>query len=240
MKSFHPVRSGKVSELVAQQIKEAILGGLLKPGDRLPAERELGEHFQASRLSIREALKGLETSGLLLIKPGSGVFVSEINSRPMSESLSSILRMKKASIDALTEARLLFEPNIARLACERMTVEDLLKLERNIQEASRIIAQGMPLREKSIEFHLLVAEATHNPVIALSMKTFLDVLKDMSSKIVDPSPEDVASQALIYHRKILRAVRQKNAQKVQDLMLKHILQMQRGYRKAESKGKRKK
>jgi GntR family transcriptional repressor for pyruvate dehydrogenase complex len=118
--------------------------------------------------------------------------------------------------------------------------EDLLKLERNIREASRISTQGMPLREKSIEFHLLIAEATHNPVVALSMKTFLDVLREMSSKIVDPSPEDIASQALIYHRKILKAVRQKNAKRVQDLMQKHILQMQRGYRKAESRGKRKK
>jgi DNA-binding FadR family transcriptional regulator len=225
---------------VAQQIKEAILGGFLKPGHRLPAERELAEHFQTSRLSVREALKGLETSGLLLIKPGSGVFVSEVSSRPMSESLSSILQMKKASIDVLTEARLLFEPSIARLACERMGDEDLLKLERNIREASRISTQGMPLREKSIEFHLLIAEATHNPVVALSMKTFLDVLREMSSKIVDPSPEDIASQALIYHRKILKAVRQKNAKRVQDLMQKHILQMQRGYRKAESRGKRKK
>lgn len=239
MKPFHPVRTGKVSELVTKQIKEAILGGLLKPGHRLPAERELAEHFKTSRLSVREALKSLETSGLLLIKPGSGVFVSEVSSRPMSESLFSILQMKKASIDVLTEARLLFEPNIARLACERMAEEDLLKLERNIQEASRVSTIGMPLREKCLEFHLLIAEATHNPAIALSMKTFLEVLKEMSSKIVDPSPDDIASQALIYHRKIVKAVRQKNAHQVQDLMLKHILQMQRGYRKAESRGARK-
>jgi GntR family transcriptional repressor for pyruvate dehydrogenase complex len=93
---------------------------MMKPGDRLPPERELVQGFQASRISVQEALKSLETSGLLTIKPGSGVFVAEVNSKPMSESLSSLLRIQKTSLNELTEARIILEPNIARLASERI------------------------------------------------------------------------------------------------------------------------
>jgi DNA-binding FadR family transcriptional regulator len=144
MSPFLPVKSGKVSELIAQQIKSSILNGSMKPGDRLPPERELVDHFQASRISVREALKSLETSGLLMIKPGSGVFVAEVNSKPMSESLSSILRIQKASINDITEARTILEPSIAKLASERITQEDLTKLEQNIHEALKIVKSNTP------------------------------------------------------------------------------------------------
>src|SRR4030042_2032810 len=107
MGTFHSVKSGKISELVAQQIKDAILKGTMKQGDRLLPERELVERFRASRISVREALKSLETSGLLTIKPGSGVFVAEVSSKPLSEYLSSILRIKKTSMNDVTEARII-------------------------------------------------------------------------------------------------------------------------------------
>ena len=166
MISFQPVKTGKISERIARQIKDTILSGAIKSGDRLPAERELVERFQASRISIREALKNLEASGLLTIKPGSGVFVSEVNSKPMSESLASILRIRKTSINELTEARIFFEPSIARLAAVRITPEELNKLEQNIQETMVVVKSNSPALEKNIEFHSLIAEATHNPVIS--------------------------------------------------------------------------
>ena len=73
MDSFHPVKTNKVSELIIQQIKTSIMDGTIKPGDKIPPERELVEQFQASRILVREALKNLETSGLLMMKPGLGV-----------------------------------------------------------------------------------------------------------------------------------------------------------------------
>lgn len=236
MNPFRPVKSGKISGRIVQQIKGAILRGAMKPGDRIPPERELVKRFQASRISIREALKSLETAGLLTIKPGSGVFVAEINSRPMSESLASILRIRRTSMNELTEARIILEPNIARLACERMNPEDLQKLKGNIEEALAIIKSNVSARVKNIEFHSLLAESTRNTVLALTMKTMLDVLKDMSSEIVDNSPKniEIASHTIRYHRKILEAVKKKDAQKVFELMRKHILQIQKGLEKARS------
>ena len=177
---IHPVKSEKISELILQQIKDAILSGTMKPGDRLPSERELVNRFQASRISVREALKSLETSGLLKIKPGSGVFVAEVNSKAISRSLSSMLRIQRSSFNELTEARIVFEPSIARLASEKITPEDFLKMEENIQQAVASINSNSPTFALDIEFHSIIAEATHNPVITLTMKTFFDVLKEMA------------------------------------------------------------
>lgn len=235
MISFQSVKTGKISELIGRQIKSAILDGAMKPGDRLPPERELVEHFQASRISIREALKSLETSGLLSIKPGSGVFVAEVNSKPMSESLASILRIKKISMNELTEARMILEPNIARLACERITPEDLQKLEENIAGALTIVKSNVWARVKNIEFHSLLAESTRNSVLTLTVKTLLDVLKEMSSEIVDDSPQNVeiASHTLRHHKKILEALKEKDPEKVFELMRKHILKIQGSLKKAE-------
>ena len=137
MTSFHPVKIGKGSELIAQQIKSSILNGTLKLGDRLPPERELVESFQASRISVREALKSLETSGLLTIKPGSGVFVAEVDTKPLSDFFSSFLHIRKVSINELTEARIILEPSVARLAAERITSEGLIlrkKYSRNLND----------------------------------------------------------------------------------------------------------
>ncbi len=235
MKLFRPVKNKKISERIAQQIKKAIFEGIIKPGDRLPPERELVERFQASRISVREALKALETSGLITIKPGSGVFVNETNSRPMSESLSSILRIRKISMNELTEARMIVEPSIAKLACERIGAEKLQELEQNINEALAILKSNISARVKNIEFHSLLAESTQNVVLALMMKTMLDVLNEMSSKVINNSPKNVemASHTVRYHQKILKALREKDAKKVYDLMEKHIRQVQGSLKKIE-------
>ncbi len=236
MVSFRPVKSKKISERIVQQIKKAILSGTMKPGDRLPPERELVDRFQASRISVREALKSLETSGLLTIKPGSGVFVAEVSPKPLSESLSSILRIQKASMSDLTEARIILEPSIARLACERMTPEELQKLERNIEETIKVLKSHSPAPIQNIEFHSIIANATHNPVIILTMNPMFDVLKEMNLEMRGniPKRSEISSHAVTYHKKILKALHERDSQKVYELMLRDIFQVQEGLKKVTS------
>jgi len=239
MNPFRPIKSRKISERIAQQVKNAILRGTMKPGDKLPPERELVEQFQASRISIREALKILETSGLLTIKPGSGIFVAEVNSKPISDSFSSVLRMQRISINELTEARIMLEPYIAKLATEKITDEDFEKLEKNIEETSKIVKSNAPSPAQNIEFHSLIAAATKNQVIALSMKTLLDVVKELTLEITNDLKKrsEISRQAVAYHKKILKALREKNSQKVYELMLKDIIQVQSGLKIVTSKSK---
>jgi GntR family transcriptional regulator, transcriptional repressor for pyruvate dehydrogenase complex len=235
---FNSVRTGKVSELIAQQIKNTILTGVMKPGERLPSERELVERFEASRNSVREALKILEVSGLLLIKRGSGVFVTDGSPRSVSDSFSSILKMGNVSINDLTQARIVFEPGTARLACENIQENDFLKLEENVRRASEIVRSGLEAVELNVMFHVLVAEATHNTVVSLTMNTLIDVVKEASVKIVNSTPQAFpgSGKAVKHHIKILKAFRQKDSQRAYNLMLEHILEIQEAlikFKKAE-------
>jgi GntR family transcriptional repressor for pyruvate dehydrogenase complex len=225
---FNSVRTGKVSELIAQQIKKTILTGVMAPGERLPSERELVERFEASRNSVREALKILEVSGLLEIRRGSGVFVADAASRSVSDSFSSILKMRNVSINDLTQARIVLEPGTARLACENATEDDFQKLEQNITETTEAFKTGLEAAELNVGFHALVAEATHNTVVALTMNTLFDVVKEASIEIVRSTPMAFAGsgKAIEYHRKILKAFRQRKPQRAYDLMLEHILEIQ--------------
>jgi len=232
---FKPVRTGKVSNLIIEQIKSALHAGALKPGDRLPSERELAESFQASRISIREALKRLEASGLVTVRVGSGVFVAQADSKSMSESLFSILRIQNGTIDDLTQARLIFEPSVARLAAEKVTPEDIIALEENTRQAEMAIESELSAYERNIEFHSLIAHATHNLTITLTMKTMLDVMKDMSSDIARENPPQsvnkFAYQAVRVHKEIVRALKEKDSERVYSLMQKDILRIQKGLKK---------
>jgi GntR family transcriptional repressor for pyruvate dehydrogenase complex len=230
---FQSVRTGKVSELIAEQIKHLILTGTMKPGDRLPSERELVRRFEASRNSVREAVKILEIRGLLAIKRGSGVYVTDINSKPMSDSLSSMLKVGKITVNQLTQARLVLEPGTARLACELIEGEDLRKLEENVKEASAMADSGRSAVSQNVRFHTLIAEATGNPVILLTMKTLFDVIEDTGVRITSgsPRPAEGSIRAVKHHKRILKAFRKREAQIAYDLMLEHILEIQEALRR---------
>ena len=211
MKHFQPVNSPKITDLIVEQIRETILTGRVKPSDQLPPERELVKRFKASRIAVREALKSLETAGLVIIKPGSGVFVAEADSKTMSDFLYSIVRMQNISLNEVTEARLIFEPHVARLAAERITEQDLEKLKTNIERTAAALKSGIPVVTESVEFHTLLAEATHNTVIGLTMKTMLDVAHEMTSVSKETLAEriKVSRHSLTHHKEILKALEER-------------------------------
>jgi GntR family transcriptional repressor for pyruvate dehydrogenase complex len=234
MPIFEPVDSPRISDLITNQIRAAILKGELTPGDRLPAERELVTRFKASRIAVREALKGLEASGLVKIKPGSGVFVAETDSRKMSESLYSILQIQNISLDQVTEARLIFEPQVARLAAERIRREDIEKLEANIKKTERVVKSRSPATSENIEFHTLIAEATQNTVIGVTMKTMLEVAREMTGAKAKNQTRrtKISSHSLESHREILNALKQGSPHSVHELMHEHVVRIQRDLKKA--------
>jgi GntR family transcriptional repressor for pyruvate dehydrogenase complex len=234
MESFQPVNSPKITNLIIEQIRGAILNGEIKPSEKLPPERELVNRFKASRVAVREALKNLEASGLVVIKPGSGVFVAETDSKTMSDSLYSILRMEKTSLNEVTEARLIFEPLVARMAAERISEEDILLLEANVKRTEKILKANRPTTAENVEFHWLVAGSVHNTVISLTMKTLLDVAQVMTIETHDNVKERfaISYQSYKQHRLILKAFRQKDAGKAYQLMFDHIAEIQAALKKA--------
>ena len=237
MKDFISVKSERISNLIIQQIKSAILNGTMKAGDKLPSERALAGRFQASRISVREGLKSLETSGFLKISHGSGIFVAEIGTKPMSDSLFSILRIQGTSINELTEARIILEPTIAKLAAEKITVEEIFRLEENIAEAEKLIKSNVSLASaKNIEFHSIISESTRNSVIALTMQTLFSVIAQMTLDISSnvSRRRAISAEAIQCHKEILEAIKNRDSEKVYQLMVTHISEIQTGFKGLKS------
>src|SRR5579859_2434856 len=127
------VKRGRLHEPVAEQIRQAIFNGLIKTGHKLPPEREMAEHFQTSRLALREALRALEKEGLIIIKRGAGggAFVATFDNAldALADSLNIIVKLGSAKSANVTEMRSLLEPEITRLATLRATPRDITAIE---------------------------------------------------------------------------------------------------------------
>lgn len=151
-----------------EQIEKAIYNGNLKPGEKLPPERELRETLLVSRTTLREALKVLEQKGLIEIKVGvkGGAFVKEVGIDQFSGSLSLLMRLKKVSLTDLYEFRESVEGIAAGLATERATEEDIASLEQTIERASAEIEKDgenwKPFYEMESRLHRLVAKTSRN------------------------------------------------------------------------------
>ena len=146
-------RSGRVSETIASRITEQISSGALRPGEKLPAERDMAERFRTSRVSVREAYRSLEELGLLTIRRGAegGAFITDLDHKAVVRSFSLMLRLGKTTHAEIAEACLLVEPPIARLAARRARADDLARLTKSSVSASaRSIAVAAARRSIAI------------------------------------------------------------------------------------------
>lgn len=217
-KEIAPVR---LYESVIEQIMDLIKNNELKPGDKLPPERELAEKLSISRNSLREAFRVLESRGLIKSKPGGGRFIREIRENDHNNTENIILSLEKSSILELLEAREIFEVKIAEIAAQRATLEDI----EIIEEALNKMNQKEELKddkktESDTEFHLAIAGASHNFVFVNIMKLHLDLLKETREKTWKiPGRREKQYQE---HQAIFQAIKEHNSKKAGEAMLKHL------------------
>lgn len=221
-----PISSTRIYEEISEQIKNAIYSRKLLPGDKLPSERELAERFHTSRVSVREALRALEHLGLVLIKRGAqgGAFIAEVQSAPVTASLTMMLRLGSTSIHHLTEARVLLEPDIARMAAKRAARSDIEQLAALITEQERAL-RSTSSRYYDLKFHRLVAEASKNPVLALVMNSVADLIVEAISSL--HLTLDVRRHVTEFHRQVFRAIQNRDGEKAYDMMFRHVVDVQR-------------
>jgi DNA-binding FadR family transcriptional regulator len=171
---FSKVNVGRISEVIVEQIRLLMRQGQLKPGDRLPAERDLCERFGVSRVTVREALRMLESNGLVEIRVGAkgGAFVTAPTSSWVGEGLTDLLSLSVVSAADVTEMRLILEVGIVPLVCERATDEDLAELTAICEQGEEALRAGAYNMEMSLAFHARVAKATHNPALEMLVESF--------------------------------------------------------------------
>jgi DNA-binding FadR family transcriptional regulator len=233
---FEPVKSVRISDEILRQLRGAVFAGKFRAGDRLPNERHLAEQFAASRTSVREALRALEQEGMISVKKGAGggAFVSHIDHQLVARPFQTLLQLGKVSMAHITEVRLIFEPEAARLAAERASPEDLAELEAVIEKMRLVVEEGEPPASHDLRFHKLVARAAKNPILEMLAESMLEVA---SQVISDLRPSiDVLRHVLDRHRQVFEAIRDRDGERAYALMSEHIVDVRKRLSRFKTNG----
>ncbi|HEY0184057.1 MAG TPA: FCD domain-containing protein [Rhodopila sp.] len=188
-----PTRTRRVFEEICERIRNQLISGQLKPGDRLPSERELADIYAVSRTAVHEALIIMEIVGLLKLKKGrnGGAYISDHSPGLFARSFRDMLDFKHASLGMLLEARAIIQVAVVQTACARATGDDFDRLQRNIDETEALTRAGRFEERtfKAIEFNGILAQATHNTVLATVVEAMSSVLRVFIAS-AGPQPHD--------------------------------------------------
>jgi GntR family transcriptional repressor for pyruvate dehydrogenase complex len=212
----------RVSDQVKKILKQAMMDGKYKPGDKIPTEEKMAQQFKVSKATIREALRDLEAEGLIEKRRGlyGGSFIARPGSEKIGEWVINSFRVGTITPEELVDFRQILEPALVSLAVERRTDKDLRAIQLIIQEIEEGILRGKPNRPKAIEFHRLIAEACHNRLISMVMEALVNVFIEILSKI--PMTIEDAKVDLDYCKKIYHYLVYSKRKKAHDLMINHF------------------
>jgi GntR family transcriptional repressor for pyruvate dehydrogenase complex len=218
-----PIERRKVYELVAERLGEQIGAGLAV-GAPLPPERELAETYAVGRSSVREALRMLESRGLIESR-GNGTFVAASPGSPLGRSLGLLIASDQGGARELFEVRRVLECEAAALAAVRRTNEQLKRLEQAIDEMEAALDSHDDYIAADIGFHLVIAQATGNRVIVHLMHAIRDQLLDLFGTVfhVPGGPQRSVDQ----HRQIASAISMHQPERARQLMHEHISRVER-------------
>lgn len=221
---FKSIKHTRISDEIANQIKHLISDGYLKPGDRLPPERELIKEFGVSRPSLREALNSLVATGFLEVKQAKRTYVKSVTSGTMQDSLSLLIKADAQKIFDLVEFRKAIEAWGASHAAQRASEEDLQRLEKIVEDMKAALEEGRPWEKQDTDFHLAVAQATHNTIQIHIMSTIYDLLMDFMSAIFAGifTDQDKVKKLFQQHYQIFNAIKNHSPEKARERILKHL------------------
>jgi GntR family transcriptional repressor for pyruvate dehydrogenase complex len=227
--SFQPIKPKKIYEEIVEQLKELISTGELKPGDKLPSEREMSDSLGVSRTSVREALTALEAIGILDIRPGEGTFVRETSMAETFWPLFLVLTVERSPGNQLMEVRRVLETESAALAAQRATEEQLAKIADILQQMKKAdtVQEAVSF---DLKFHYAIAEATTNSILLRIMNTVADLMHHTFRHDREQlyASGDHGVQIINEHEAILNAIRSRNSELARTRMLEHINNIEAG------------
>jgi GntR family transcriptional regulator, transcriptional repressor for pyruvate dehydrogenase complex len=233
MTSFNSLKKAPLALEVEAQIKDSIISGRFNPGDKLPSERELVEQFQVSRTTVREALRSIQHLGLIYIKRGiqAGTYVADPNSGPITRSFQNLIAMGKVTSANLIDARLMIEPEVARIAAIQHTDEDIQKLTELLDRAERQARFSCKeARLINVHFHNEVAKIIQNPIILFISESITQIFSAVLIEITQTEIDEAKVLELIsHHRKILSAIADREDENAWRLTREHLLKTREMY-----------
>lgn len=231
LQAFRSVaRERSLSDKVTEQITEAIVSRQVRPGERLPSERELGARFNVSRTVIREAVRSLVARGLVRVTSGRGVEVSEVGSGNVAASMKLLVRGHELDYEKVSEVRSAVEVQTAGLAARRAQPDDLEHLRQLCDEHQGALDRGDldAASECDFQFHQQLTRASRNELLVAMLDSISDVLREVRHQaMVQPH---VSEDGLKAHRRILKAVSAGDPKAARDAMARHLADAERIWR----------
>lgn len=218
--SFERFKRNNVSDMAMSSLLSLIRRRVLKPGDQLPSQRDLVSRMGVSQTSVREALRGLASIGVIEIHPGRGAFVSSISPEMLVQPESIFMLLQGETMLQALEVRTILEVEAIALATERRTEEDLAQIEAALQKIKDGLDGEKPF-QNSPYFHLAIAEATHNVVLAKMVSSFVKLLIEGAEVIAVHAPESIERE-YPSHELLFQAIQQKDVQHARDCMRRHL------------------
>lgn len=218
------VRTSRLYEQIVQQIEESIVKGSLKPGDQLPAERELAQRFGVSRTAVREAVKALREKGLVEAYSGKGTFITDGTTQAVRQSLDLMVKIGQPEGSTyLAEVRAILEPEIAALAAARIQEPELTTMRDAVSTMDKAGQDPDAYIEADLDFHLALAEGASNPLILSLLDSIVGLLREQRLRIfrVPGGPE----RGQIHHKRILEAVEKHDPEMARQAMRAHLSQV---------------
>lgn len=229
MSDLKPVFRITLSEQVAQQIASMISSGRWKDGDRLPSEGELCKMLHIGRSTLREALKSLAFVGMVRMRAGEGTYVAHGPSKLLERIFTQGMLTTEQAVTDLCDTRILLETELAALAAQKATKREIGQLESLLKEMkSGANGPGDRFLNLDLEFHLTIADASKNRVMAQLLRTIRLLLEEYIVKSLQLT--DAPKLAYEGHAKILKALRERNEGNSRAAMREHLRKFQRGYK----------
>jgi GntR family transcriptional repressor for pyruvate dehydrogenase complex len=223
---FKPIKKAKVYEEIVAKIKDMIEKGRFKSGDQLPVERELAEVFRVSRSSVREALRSLESQGFIESRQGDGTYIANQPVEALVSPLASVILTEKDDQMELFEMRRMIEPDLAYLAAERATDEEIDLLEKVLALQEEQIGRGDYSPDVDRNFHYIMARAAKNKALLRITDNIIDLLAESRELYlqVDGRPQ----KSILRHREVLEAIRARDPERAEKCMLDHLMDIEIG------------
>ncbi len=208
-----------LTHLLILRFQQMMSDGVLRPGTRLPPERELAAHFNVARSSLRQALKVLEIMGVIKQKVGDGSYLNRDASSVLAVPMEFLFLLDDTSIQELTELRFLIEPGLAAKAAERANSDDIALLRQSITDLERSEKDRVKLVASDLLFHRAIFQASGNRLMGRLFHTIHRAMLNMmivTSQMVD------LEHTVAFHKPILAAIEQRNAALASRLMTDHL------------------
>jgi GntR family transcriptional repressor for pyruvate dehydrogenase complex len=221
---FSPIRKKRVYQIILDQIRASIEKEELKPGDRLPSEREMADLLAVSRNAVREAISVLESLGVVYIIQGKGVFLKEDDHEKLLEKMQESLDDQATKLIEVLEVRQGIEGQSAYLAASRRTTSDLLVIHEAYEELVAAVRHQQIAASEDFDFHYAVVKASHNPLLVRAVELFSEMFitgqgKSRLDSMKIPGKSEMILQE---HYHIYLAIKDQDPLLAQQNMYKHL------------------